>query len=449
MIRSIAVCVALLVATPILADDWPQWMGPKRDGVWRETGIVDKFPEGGPKVLWRTPVGAGYSGPAVANGKVYVTDRVLAKGAANPKSPFDGKSEVDGVERVLCLDEKTGQVLWKHEYPCVYQISYASGPRTTPVVAGGKVYAVGAMGDLLCLDADKGTVVWSKDLRKDYSGKAPYWGFSGHPLVDGDRLICLVGGKGSVAVAFDKETGKELWKNLSAAEPGYSPPVIGEVAGKRTLFVWHPESINALDPKTGELIWTHPFVRGKTKQIKAGMTISMPRLDGDTLFLSNFYDGGVLLRLDGQKPPTEIWRKIGRSEQPDDTEGLHCVMNTPVIKDGHIYGVCSYGELRCLDAKTGERLWSTHEAAAGKSVRWGHAFLIEQGDRFFLFNERGDLIIARLTPKGYEEISRANILAPTNTMAMGRRVVWSHPAFANGHCYARNDQEIVCVSLAK
>ena len=156
---------------PLSAADWPQWMGPNRDGVWPETGILEKFPEGGPKVLWRTARSpAGYSGPAVADGKVYVTDRVLAKGAMNPADPFDSKTEVKSTERVLCLDAKTGKEIWKHEYDCPYQISYPAGPRCTPTVHGGKVYALGAMGDLFCLDAKTGKPIWSKNFPKDYDG---------------------------------------------------------------------------------------------------------------------------------------------------------------------------------------------------------------------------------------------------------------------------------------
>lgn len=439
------------IASPAFADDWPQWLGPQRDGIWRETNLIDHFPKDGPKVLWRTPIGEGYSGPAVANGKVFITDRILSKGAAAPKNPFDAKSRVEGTERVLCLDEKTGAILWKHEYDCPYQVSYAAGPRTTPIVSGDKVYTLGAMGDLLCLDVNKGTVLWSKNLLSDYVKSIPIWGFAGSPLIDGNRLICLVGGKGSVAVAFDKDSGKELWKSVSAGEPGYAPPVIYTVGGKKLLFIWNPESLNALDPESGKVHWSHHYARGKNKQLKAGLSVSMPRLDGDKLFLTAFYEGAVLLKLNGTEPPTEIWRSGGRSEQPDETDGLHSIMPTPIVKDGHIYGICSYGELRCLDEKTGKRVWSTHAATGGKSVRWANAFLVEQGDRFILFNEHGDLIIAKLTPKGYEEISRANILTPTNTMAgpAGRRVIWSHPAFADRSCFARNDREIIRVSLAK
>jgi len=331
-----------------------------------------------------------------------------------------------------------------------YAVSYASGPRTTPLVDGDRVYTLGTMGDLLCLDTKDGKVLWSKNLPKYYKVEVPQWGFAGHPLLDGDHLICLVGGEGSVAVAFDKMTGKEVWRALSASEPGYAPPTMIEVAGKRQLIIWHPQAVNALDPQTGAVHWTFPFTARKDSQLRAGMSIPTPRQDGNHLFLTCFYDGSLMLKLNGTQKPSQFWRSKSRSEQPDGTDALHCVMNTPVIKDGYIYGVCSYGELRCLKADTGQRIWQTHKATVGESLRWGNAFLVPQGDRFFLFNELGDLIIARLTPKGYEEISRANILMPTNTMAppAGRRVIWSHPAFANRSCFARNDQEIVCVSLS-
>lgn len=447
--RTFSLVVVLLLASVGLADDWHQWLGPKRDGVWREDRIIAKFPPGGPKVRWRTPIGEGYSGPSVADGKVYVTDRVRPKGVENPKSAFDRKTKVAGVERVLCLNEADGKVLWKHEYDCQYQISYAAGPRSSPLVAGGKVYTYGAMADLYCYDADTGKVLWSKNLRKAHNAFTPVWGFAGQLLLDGERLICLVGGQGSVAVALNKDTGAEIWKSLSAGEPGYAPHMIYEIDGKRQLIFWHPDSINSLNPETGAVYWSHRF--HKNKSLRAGMSIPTPRLVGDKLFFTCFYDGCLLLQTKGTSQPELLWQKTGRSELAKDTDGLHSVMVTPVIKDGYIYGVCSYGELRCLDLKTGERLWSTHKPVTGESTRWGNAFIVEHGDRYILFNELGDLIIARFSPKGYEEIDRANILQPTNTMAppQGRRVIWSHPAFANRSVYARNDREIVCVSMAE
>jgi outer membrane protein assembly factor BamB len=444
-----------LLSTAARADDWPQWLGPQRDGVWRETGILTKFPKAGPKILWRKKIDMGYAGPAVVGDKVYVTDRILAKDAKNPANPF-AKAAVKGMERVLCLSAADGEEVWKYEYPCTYQISYPAGPRTTPVVAGGKVYTLGAMGDLLCLDAAKGKRLWSKNFPKDYDAPVPLWGFSSSPLLDKDKLFCLVGGEGSTVVAFDKDSGKELWKALSAGEIGYCPPIVIEAGGKRQLIVWHPRAVVSLNPENGKVYWTEKSNAG------ANMTIPTPQKSGDRLFFSCFYSGSMMLKLDKDKPAAAVvWQgkhflRPGRgSEQPDNTDGLHCVMSTPLVVGNYIYGVCSYGQLRCIKADTGERVWDTLKATGGELERWANAFLVKQADQFFLFNEHGDLIIAKLTPKGYEEISRAHILDATNGMASGlfggnkkRLVLWSCPAFANKCMFARNDKEIVCVSLA-
>ena len=194
-------------------------MGPNRDDVWAETGIARALPKEGPHRVWKVSISAGYSGPAVADGRVYVTDRVLARGAKNPDDPFDTKLQVKSSERVLCFNAKTGEQLWKHEYPCAYQISYPYGPRCTPNVNGGKVYTVGAMGDLLCLDADSGKVLWSKNYPKDYGAKVPIWGFCGHPLVYKNLLICIVGGEDATVMAFDKDSGAEKWKAAQFPRP--------------------------------------------------------------------------------------------------------------------------------------------------------------------------------------------------------------------------------------
>jgi outer membrane protein assembly factor BamB len=439
-------------AGTVRADDWPQWLGPRRDGVWRETGILEKFPARGPTIKWRTPIGGGYAGPAVAGGKVYVTDRQLPKGVENPANPF-ARDRVAGKERVLCLDAANGKVLWTHEYDCPYRISYPVGPRTTPLVAGGKVYTLGAMGDLFCLNADSGKVLWSKNFPRDYGASVALWGYASHPLLDGNKLICLVGGKGSVVVAFDKDSGKELWKSLdlTKGELGYCPPMIFEAGGKRQL--WLPEEFAGLDPETGKPYWQEKF----RTAIKANMTIPTPRKEGNLLFLTSFYGGSLMLKLDRDRPAASVlWKKRGRSEQPDRTEALHAVMCTPVFKGEYIYGICSYGELRCIKAATGERVWEDLKATGSKKQdkdRWDNVFIIEQGDRYFLFTEKGDLVIARFTPdkdKGYEEISRGHVLEPTSKAGFGfiRSVLWSHPAFAGRCMFARNDKEIVCVSLA-
>lgn len=425
---------------PTAAEDWPQWLGPQRDGVWRETGILEKFPPNGPEVRWRVKVGGGYSGPAVANGRVYLTDRQLATGARNPADPFQ-RVQIPGAERVLCLDEASGKILWQHEYDCPYTMSYPAGPRATPLVSGGKVYTLGAEGNLFCFEAATGKVIWSRDFKKDYGVATPLWGFAGHPLLDGNKLVCLAGGDGSVAVAFDKDSGQEIWRALKAKEPGYCPPMIYEFNGRRELILWHPESINALNPETGQALWTEPF------SVRSGLSVPTPRQYGDRLFITAFYNGAKMLRVGSGKPAT-LWQSKKVSEK--DTDTLHSIMPTPFLENGYIYGVCSYGQLRCLKIETGERVWETLQATTpdGKEARWANAFLIKNGDRFFVANEKGDLIIAKLSPAGYQEISRTHLLEPTNT-AGGRAVVWSHPAFANRHVYARNDQEIVCASLAR
>jgi len=440
--HALAVAGLLICASTLHADDWPQWLGPQRDGIWRETGIVEKFSEGGPKVRWRTPIGAGYAGPAVANGRVYVCDRI-AGDPAQQKQDKAQRGMIPGSERVLCLNETDGKIIWKYEYECAYDMAYPAGPRPTPVVSQGKVYTQGAAGNLFCFDADKGAMLWSHNYKTEYDASTPTWGFSANPLLVGNKLICLTGGPKGVAAAFDKDTGKEIWRMLPAREPGYCPPMLYEFAGKKQLIIWHPESINSLDPDTGAVHWSVPFT------VRSGLTISTPRKDGDLLFMTSFYNGPLMLRVssvEGKPAATEVWRGTSNSEK--NTDKLHSIICTPFIEDGYIYGVCSYGQLRCLKEDTGERVWATMDATTGgPEVRWATTFIVKNGNRFFLFNEKGDLIIAHLSPKGYEEISRAHVIEPVNREP-GRMVVWSHPAFANKCAYIRNDKEIICVSLA-
>jgi outer membrane protein assembly factor BamB len=436
--------LAMGCAAGLRADDWPQWLGPQRDSVWRETGIVSSFPAGGPPVVWRAAIGSGYSGPAVAQGRVYVLDHQAAKA---PDKTTNGlaRAGIPSVEGVVCLNADDGKVLWRHEYDCPYTVAFPAGPRTTPVVSEGRVFSLGAEGNLFCLDAATGSVLWSRDFKQDYKIRTPVWGFAGNPLLDGNKLICLAGGSNSTVVALDKNSGREIWRALSAKEPGYCSPVIFQAGGVRQLIVWHPESVNSLDPETGKVYWSLQ----SSEPVRAGMTIATPRQMDDLLFLTCFYNGSWMLRLDASKPAAAtVWQSQRVNEQ--NTTELHSTLSTPFLQDGYIYGVCSYGQLRGLKAATGERVWETLSAttADGKEMRWANAFIVKNQDRFFLFNEKGDLIIARLTPKGYEEISRAHVIEPANR-DVGRPVVWSHPAFANRRMYARNDQEIICVDLAQ
>ena len=390
--RFCSLVLLCVVGVTAWADDWPQWLGPQRDSVWREDGIVQRIPERGLPVLWRTKVGLGYAGPAVADGRVYVMDYQLKSGKVTNNS--DVRDRTMGKERVLCLRAATGKILWKHEYDRSYSLSFAGGPRATPTVAGEKVYALGAEGNLWCLDARTGNVIWSVDYVKDYGAKSPMWGFASHPLVDGDLIYCVVGGEGSIAVAFNKNTGKEVWRALSSREPGYCPPSIIEHAGIRQLLIWNSESLNSLDLKTGKVYWTaalKPFV---------GMAIAAPRKWESYLLASNF-GVAALLKLNDDKPGAEIqWRGEPKN-------AIYSANVTPFIEDGTIYGCdIETGALMGVDLKDGTRLWQTTAATFGGPgrARYGTAFVVKNGDRFVLFNEKGDLILANLTRKVYEEL---------------------------------------------
>jgi outer membrane protein assembly factor BamB len=406
-------------------DDWPQWRGPHRDGVWSETGIVEKFPDKQLKIKWRAPIGPGYSGPTVADGRVYVTDRAESKKG----------------ERVLCFDAASGESLWTHSYDRRYDVGYGDGPRAAVTIDSGRAYALGAMGDLHCLDAAKGDVLWKKDLLAEYKIRMPIWGITAAPLVEGNLLIVEIGGENACVVAFDKATGEEKWKSLDD-RVGYAAPIIIEQASRRVLICWTGDNIAALDPVGGELLWKLPF-----KPAQMVLNVATPVLHDDRLFFTAFYDGSLMARLDRDKPGAEIiWRKKGKNER--NTEALHSIIGTPYFDGDNVYGVDSYGELRCLDAATGDRIWESGDAVP--HARWATIHMVRNGDRMFLFNERGELIIARLAPDGYHEISRAQLIEPTTGQLPDRGgVCWSHPAFANKHVFARNDKEIVCASLAK
>ena len=446
-----AALTALLVMTffsTARADDWPQWLGPRRDSIWREPGLATAIPAAGLPVKWRVPVAGGYSGPAVADGRVYGMDYVAREGEL-VNGPNDRTLRA-GTERLLCLDAATGRLLWKHEYDCPYSISYASGPRCTPTVADGRVYALGAEGNLACLDAATGRLLWSKDFKTLYAAPTPIWGFCGHPLVEGDLLVCLVGGPGSVAVAFDRVTGAERWKALTASESGYCPPTMIESAGVRQLVIWDADNLNALDPATGRVLWSQPLKPMYGMSIMAPQVADTPR--GQVLFASGIGRVAALYALAADAPAARLlWRGEPRS-------AVFCANATPFIAGDTLYGCdCDTGMLTAVALDDGRRLWETLEPTTGGERRSKHgtAFLVRQAEgvagdpagttRTWIFSETGDLILARLSPEKYEELGRTRLLDPTNE-CFGREVVWSHPAFANGCILVRNDREVVCVS---
>lgn len=426
--------IFICLSVSVDAADWPQWRGPNRDAIWNEQGIIESIPATGLKVLWRSEVSGGYSGPAVVGDLVYVTDYVRDSG--DPRNGPGTINQLQGSERVLCLDATTGEVVWKHEYDCPYRISYPAGPRTTPTVDGNRVYTYGAEGHLFCFERRTGEVLWSKQLRDEYQAKTPVWGFSSHPLVVKGTLYCVVGGVGSVVVALDKLSGEEQWTALSASEPGYAPPALIQAGGVSQLIIWDADKLNSLNPDTGEVYWSHPL------KPDYGMSIMAPQKSGDLLFASGIGDVGAVYRLAADKPAAElVWRGTNRS-------AVYCANSTPFLAAETIYGNdCRTGALIAVDLEDGERLWESFLPTTGaRRLNHGTAFIIKHQEKYFLFNEAGDLISARMNRDGYEETGRVHLLEPTNE-AFGRNVVWTHPAFASGHCYVRNDKEILCVSL--
>jgi outer membrane protein assembly factor BamB len=430
-----AFCVVVLAtgAPRLSADDWPEIQGRGRQNVWTEDGILDRFPPGGLLVRWRTPVRAGYTGPAVADGRVFVADYE--------------KTDKAQVERVLCLDEQSGKALWSFENGEVKygSVAYGYGPRATPTVDGDRVFVLGAVGDLYCLDSTGGKLLWKVNYHSDLNARLPTWGFTASPLVYGDRLVCLVGaGTNATVVALDKATGKESWHAVSAkGGPGYSAPILINAGGVDQLIQWHGGAVSSLNPSTGEVYWESAY-EGRD------MLISTPVRRGDMLFVAAFFDGPMMLGLADDKPGAKLlWR--GRSHSETKTDGLHCTISTPVIKDGYVYGVCSYGQFRCLEARTGERIWETQEVTR-ENARWASAFITRQGERFFINNDRGELIIAELSPKGYHEIDRTQLITPTSPPGNKREkgaVNWVLPAYANRHIVIRNDCEIIRASLER
>jgi WD40 repeat protein len=414
--------LAIALAAEVCGDDWPQWRGPNRDGVWHETGIVTAIPEAGLPVKWRARVLNGWSGPAVAQGRVFVTDH-------NYKSRPE-------VERVLCFDEATGQQLWLHEYPCPYgNMEYGNGPRATPAVHDGLVYTLGTMGHLVCLDATTGAVVWKKDPARDLDIAMPRYGVSASPLVESDVVIISAGARpnGTVA-AFDRKTGAERWRALDD-RPAYSTPIVIDIGGRRQLIVWTGDNVNSLDPATGELLWRVPF---KAAFDPAQATATPVVHDDKLLCLAAWNRGSLMLQLDREKPGAKVLWKTRSNPTASSS--------TPVFQDaGHIYTIVGDGALCCLNPASGDEIWRTRQPT---SERFGMAHLIPIGDRCFLLNQQGHLVLARLTPQGYQELGRMPLVEPTAGYRAGGPVCWANPAFANRHVFARNDRELVCVSLA-
>ena len=426
----------VFATTPTQADDWPEYRGPDRAGLWNAEGLVDSFAGKQPPQVWSTPVGAGYSGPTVAGDSVYVMDR---------GAPGSSKE----VERIVCVDRATGKQRWVHEYECVYRdVGYAYGPRASVTVRDGKAWALGTMGHLHCLDAKTGAVIWSHDLASKFDIDLPIWGLTCSPLVEADVVVVQIGAKEDAAcvVGFHKDTGTEAWRAFDD-KASYVSPIMIEQAGKRVLVAWTGFRIAGMDATTGDVLWEVP-----TKPNKMPINVPGPAVsdDGKHLFLSVFYDGSRLIELDQKKiAAKELWHRQGTSERR--TDALHSMISPPYIHGDHIYGIDSYGQMRCLELASGDRVWENLEAVP--QGRWGTAFMVRNttDKRTWMLNERGEVVVANLTPQGYKEIDRVKIIDPTTELKQRPEgtVIWSHPAFADTQIFARNDRELICVELGK
>ena len=402
------------------AEDWPQFRGLNRDGLWQASNLAGAFPEGGPPVRWRQPVSFSWATPVVSQGRVYVADAALKK--------------PDATERLHCFDEVTGKELWTFTYAVTYPESafvpdQGNGPSATPIVEADKVWMLGLNGELHCLDTSTGAVIWQRLLNKDF--QIPEMVCRPSPLIEGDLLILFTGAKpGASVLALDKLTGKETWKALDEPVLNSSPIVI-TVGGKRQLIVWTGESVTALDPADGNMLWRERLITSSNDGT------STPVFHKNRLLIS-----GLMLEFpEGESTPKILW--------PVDTKAVSKRVlsntSTPLFRDDYVYSALSRGQLVCLDAATGKELWQTDKVTKignGASININPA-----GDSAFLFTDEGNLIVARLSPAGYQEISRAHVIEPTTPFSGFK--VWTPPAYANGHIFVRNDKEIMCLSLRK
>jgi outer membrane protein assembly factor BamB len=404
--RLLQILGCLTAALPLLcsltarAVDWYRWRGPDLNGISPETGWQTKWPDEGPKRLWKISVGTGFSSITTSQGHVFT--------AGNQ----------DDTDTIYCLDATTGAVVWKHSYPCVLDPHmYEGGPNATPTVDGDRVYVLSRKGDLLCLESATGKVVWSKNIHTgEPEAEIPTWGFSSSPLVEGDLLILNVGDAGT---AFDKKTGKLAWNSGKGAS-GYSTPVPFGSGKDRLLLVFGAESLAAVQPADGKVIWSFPW---KTPY---GMNCTDPITSGDEVFFSSDAgQGAARLKLTDGKPAV-IWQN----------KNLRTHINSSILWQGYVYGVDDTeqrtSELKCISWETGESKWS--EKSFGKGS------LMLAGGKLIGLSDKGELLVIDPSPDGFRPLSRAQVLG-------GK--CWTVPVLSNGKIYCRNAKgDLICLDVS-
>jgi outer membrane protein assembly factor BamB len=410
LIRRIAFVILLLpLAAPrARADDWPQFLGPTRNGVSAETGLAASWPTGGPPVVWQRHVGEGYSGPVISGDRLILFHRV-------------GDEEV-----IQCLSAATGKPLWKHAYPTSYsdQLGKGDGPRSTPVIADGRVVTLGADGVLTCCDLEKGTPLFSRPLKQDYAIPASYFGVGTSPIVEGGLILINVGGKKAGIVALNLTDGKEAWH---ATDDGasYSSPVIATVGRQRDAVFFTRFGVELLDPKTGAVRYRQRW----RARYDASVNAATPLVIGDKLFFTACYEtGALLLHLQADGSAKEIWHDDGV---------MDCHYNTPIYHDGHLFGFHGRQEhgpdFRCVDLKTKKVGWEKRAFGCGSMV-------LADG-KLIVLTESGDLVLVEATPAAYRELARAQVFSAPACRAQ--------IALAGGKLYARDLRKLVCFNLGK
>jgi outer membrane protein assembly factor BamB len=399
------------------AQDWPQWRGPHRDGVWHETGTIQAFPADGLKIAWRAPLGAGFSSPIVWQGRVYVTDSQLARPQAH--------------ERVQCFDTKTGQIVWTHSNQVLYadwafDPKNSFGPRPTPIIDQGKLFTLGARGHLICFEAEHGKILWEKDFPNKDKDSA----FTPSPLIEGDLLIFVLDGlpPGPCVVALDKKSGQEIWKAVDET-PTFSSPIIVTAAGQRQLIIWINGALCGLNPATGAQLWREHHNDGSV------YAIPTPVVHDDLLFVN-----GVMLKLDSQRVGASVlWPQTAAPSRR-----MMSDTSTGVFIGEHLFAANVSGELVCIEPKTGQIVWATNRVTTEQSGTSIH--VTPHDESALLFNDNGELIHAQLSVAGYKEMGRSPLLRPTTPFGPRPRA-WVPPAYGDGRVFARSDAEIVCAIL--
>jgi outer membrane protein assembly factor BamB len=405
--RSVALLVmTLATGVPAIATDWPQFLGPDRNGTYAGPPLSENWGPSGPKVVWRKPVGQAFAGPAVVQNRVLMFHRV-------------------GNEEVLeSLDAKTGTSAWRYAYPTNYRddFGFDEGPRAVPVVADGIVYTFGAQGQLHAVDLAKGTRVWSEDTMKRFNVPKGYFGAAGSPLVEGGRVIANVGGDKAGIVAFEAKTGKIVW-TATDDDASYSSGMGATIGGRRSAIFLTRDNLIGLDPATGSI----QFQRRWRARIAASVNAATPLVVGDSIFVSAQYGPGAgVLRVEGSKL-VDVWAS---------DEALSNHYATSVYHDGYLYGYHGRQEfgpsLRAVEFKTGAVKWSQDQFRAGS--------ITLVGDRLLIIREAGEMLLAPASPQGFKPLTRAQVLPG---------VVRPLPAIADGFVYVRNENTLICLDLRR